>query len=191
MMVFATTTRLLSSLILMCIHLCITHAETNTKLSFETITSGSFSDIMEPRQEVYRSESDFEVFWKQHVGGTGSLPSVDFKETMVLSTFRGDQISGGYTIAVDSITETDTEIVVKTKISDPEYDDVVTMAITQPFHVVITKASTKPVYFCDINTVSIQECVQASEVMPYDSGNRSDMNHLIATWFVALFISFL
>jgi len=185
-MILVTTTSLLLLLVLISFHPNIIHA---SSLSFETLASGDYSDITEPRQEVYRSSPDFKTFWHQHIGG--SLPSVDFQKTMVISAFRGDQKSGGYDITVESITETNNEILVVTKTSDPNYDEIVAMVITQPFQVVIMKASSKPVYFCNDNAALLENCVQASRVESTPSGtNRNYMNNFIATWIFTLFIGF-
>jgi len=120
------------------------------ELNFETIEHGYYSGIKESGSQVFRSSSKFEVFWNRHVMGISpkpSLPNVDFTNSMIVNVMRGEKNSGGYGIEIKSIVETDSEIVVLSETTDPCSYCAVTQVLTQPFHVVETQASVKPVRF--------------------------------------------
>jgi len=126
-----------------------------TELNFETIDNGIYSGIDESLYTSLRSKSDFETFWIKHSQGTyppPDIPTVDFQLDMVVSVFSGERSSGGYDIEVKFITETDSEIVIHSETTVPCPLCMVTFAITQPFHIVKLKASTKHVRFETVET---------------------------------------
>eukprot|EP00588_Corethron_pennatum_P015324 CAMPEP_0194280102 /NCGR_PEP_ID=MMETSP0169-20130528/15910_1 /TAXON_ID=218684 /ORGANISM="Corethron pennatum, Strain L29A3" /LENGTH=132 /DNA_ID=CAMNT_0039024701 /DNA_START=191 /DNA_END=589 /DNA_ORIENTATION=- len=108
-------------------------------MSFESIERGTYSGIKEARTELFRSADAFRTFWGKHGSSTNpppSLPVVDFDTEMVAVVHRGDFGSGGYGVEVKSVEADGEDVVIKYKSSNPPQGAMVTMAFTQPFHVV-------------------------------------------------------
>ena len=117
-------------------------------MNFKTIQKGNYSGIQGAENHVFRTGSSFELFWKRHVARTHSpptIPIIDFRTCMIVCVMRGEQCSGGYGIEIDSITPTimdskSSSITVRSKLTTPGNDCLTTQALTQPFHLVQTKA---------------------------------------------------
>jgi len=119
--------------------------------NIETIDRGSTSGFEDPIQAVFRSSTEFQTFWQSHTSNYSSpvdgVPEVDFETDMVVSVFRGTQSTGGYDIEIKSVKEGDSEITVNYELNDPPPGGMTTCALTQPFHIVKTTRSAKPVSF--------------------------------------------
>lgn len=76
-----------------------------------------------------------------------SVPEVDFTKKAVVAVFMGQQSSGGNSVEIEKVEETDKNITVHIKKSHPGKDDMTTMAITQPFVFVELPATDKEVIF--------------------------------------------
>eukprot|EP00567_Pseudictyota_dubia_P003248 CAMPEP_0197456982 /NCGR_PEP_ID=MMETSP1175-20131217/44847_1 /TAXON_ID=1003142 /ORGANISM="Triceratium dubium, Strain CCMP147" /LENGTH=207 /DNA_ID=CAMNT_0042991225 /DNA_START=41 /DNA_END=664 /DNA_ORIENTATION=- len=118
---------------------------------FQTIERGHYSAIEDALAETYRTRRDFEAFWGRH--GSNSVPppdvpDVDFASQMVAVVFMGTQNSGGYSVEITSVDdEGDGKLVVNYMTTVPPPGAMVTMALTQPYHIVRLDASDKNVVF--------------------------------------------
>jgi hypothetical protein len=72
-------------------------------------------------------------------------PDVDFKKEMVLAVFMGERYTGGYAVEIKDAVEDKGKLVVTVVERSPGPADIVTQAITNPFHVAVVKRSTLPV----------------------------------------------
>ncbi len=75
------------------------------------------------------------------------LPEIDFQEEMIIAVFMGDRKSGGYEIEIREIIKTEKEIVVQVEEKEPSPESLRTMALTQPYHIIVVKSSLLPVRF--------------------------------------------
>ena len=75
------------------------------------------------------------------------LPKIDFQKEMVIAVFMGERKSGGYEIEIREIIKTEKEIVVQVEEKEPSPESLRTMALTQPYHIVVVKKSPLPVRF--------------------------------------------
>jgi len=119
-------------------------------MSFESIERGTYSGIKEARTELIRSADAFRTFWGEHGSGTNPpppLPAVDFDTEMVAVVHRGDFGTGGYGVEVTSVEADGGDVLIKYTSSNPPLDAMVTMAFTQPFHVVKIPARAGPARF--------------------------------------------
>lgn len=113
-----------------------------TSVPFETIDKGVNSAIEDPLTEVYRTGGDFAAFWTRHTKNTWDpppVPIVDFASQIVVAVFRGTKLSGGYGVEVASVDLEENgsgDLVVNFMTSDPSPDDMVSQALTQPYHIV-------------------------------------------------------
>lgn len=99
---------------------------------------------------VIETEGEWKEVWEKVVGfqiPKPKLPEVDFETEMIIAVFMGEQRTGGYSIDITRIIKEEEEIVVQVKEKHPDPDLLVTMALTQPYHIVVVKSSPLPVRF--------------------------------------------
>ena len=122
-----------------------------TSMPFETIEKGHSSGIDDALNGVYRTRQEFEAFWTRHRSNTSpstDAPEVDFTKQMVLAVFWGTQRSGGYALEITSVDpSSEDELVVNFLTQSPDPGDMVTMALTQPHHIISLASSNKNVKF--------------------------------------------
>lgn len=120
---------------------------------------GSYSAIQDKRLMVVRDHDSFANLWEEHTANVSpppAQPDIVFGERMVLAVFAGSKPSGGYAYEITEIAESDTQISVMVLLTKPGSSCVVTMALTQPYHMVSAADSDKEVRFYENETTS--EC---------------------------------
>ena len=68
--------------------------------------------------------------------GYPDLPYVNFTSEIVIAVFLGEFVTGGYVAEITSIVVSESEITVYIKEQHPGSSCVLTMALTQPYHIV-------------------------------------------------------
>ncbi len=120
------------------------------QLHFKTILKEQYSSIQKKQDMIITKASAWESLWEQmhkNVQPMPSLPKVDFSQEMLIGVFMGTKSTGGYDINIQSIKETESEIVVTVKEIFPRNTGFVSTALTQPTHVVKLLTSKKKVVF--------------------------------------------
>jgi hypothetical protein len=106
-------------------------------LSFETIAQGVRSGVTEERLEAIRDQTAWEKFWKLHAGDSETpVPGVDFEAKMVIVVHLGTRNSGGYSALIARLEHTDMGLNVHYNEIMPGPDCPVTLALTQPHHII-------------------------------------------------------
>lgn len=119
-------------------------------IEFETLAKGGYGGIEEPVNMVIKDNEKWDSLWnKVYETRTPKpeLPEVDFEEEMILAVFMGYCPTGGYSISIENIIEKEERLIVEKKVVTPGPDDMVTNAITHPFHIVKTKITDKEIVF--------------------------------------------
>lgn len=115
-----------------------------------TLAKGSYCPI-EPGKDIVISSNDKWVrVWDSIHKDTcprPSLPEVDFNHQTVLASFMGTRPTGGYSIEIHQVKKEGEKIVATIKTQSPEPGEMVTMAITRPFHVVMVDVADKEIEF--------------------------------------------
>ncbi len=124
-------------------------------ISFETIRSGIYSNQPEKKNHVIDNLCEWETFWWD-MDKTQSLPDINFSENIVLAVFQGERSSGGYSISVDTIIETESALEVFVREVSPGQRCSVTMALTQPYTIIVVEQTDKDVQFT--TEQEIREC---------------------------------
>mmetsp|Transcript_13161 Transcript_13161/g.35240 ORF Transcript_13161/g.35240 Transcript_13161/m.35240 type:complete len:198 (+) Transcript_13161:121-714(+) len=117
-------------------------------VTFNTVAHGQRSGINDERNVVIKGAPEWEELWRQHGSNCTPPPpavDVDFESSMLICVCLGTRSSGGYGVEVKSISDTGEELLVKYEVSFPT--GMVTMALTQPHHIVRVARSEKPVKF--------------------------------------------
>jgi hypothetical protein len=111
--------------------------------------SGANSAQTSPKQEIARDVESWQSLWKTMRGKSiplPELPEVDFQKHMVIGVFMGSRPTGGYSVHITRIMKKDT-MIVSVRETAPGPGDLVSMALTAPYHVVVVPRSDKPVAF--------------------------------------------
>ena len=120
-------------------------------IEFETLAKGGYGGIEEPVNLVIKDNKKWDSLWSK-VYKTRipkpELPEVNFEEEMILAVFMGYYPTGGYSVSIENIIEKEERLIVEKKVVTPGPDDMVTNAITHPFHIVKTKKTDKEIVFC-------------------------------------------
>lgn len=115
------------------------------ELEFETLILTTDGGHEEEMFYIIADEETFIDLWVDTL--EQEMMEVDFNESMVLAVFTGEKPSGGYQVEITQIFETDDTIEVMVLETAPGADDMVTMALTYPGHVIAMKTSDKEVIF--------------------------------------------
>ena len=115
----------------------------DTRVPFETIMQGSHAARRQAGQEVVRSQTEYERIWRQTQSGRAEEPDieggateVDFDNEMVIALFMGQQRTGGYAIEVKEVRVDERRTTVYYRERSPGPGDIVTQALTSPYHLV-------------------------------------------------------
>eukprot|EP00435_Cladocopium_sp_Y103_P036427 s1937_g9.t1 len=123
-------------------------------VGFETLLAGTFSGIDESIKKVIESKADLADLWTRHFSRQSSpdpLPEINFEEEVVVCVFAGVQGSGGYSISVKSIEDTD-ERKIGVEFICPGARTITICAMTQPHHIIRMPKTSLPVSFVDVET---------------------------------------
>lgn len=135
-----------------CLLLLLLAAASAMSLPFQTIEKSYDSGIDEELIEVYRSREHFDAFWRRNKSNQsklGKVPDVDFTSQMVVAVYWGTKNSGGYDLEITSINQDEERnvLVVTYLTASPPPGAMLTMALTQPHHIITLDASDKTVVF--------------------------------------------
>lgn len=122
---------------------------TKRLVSFKTILQTSSSGIRERENVIVTNAQDWESLWNRIYRTSASrpeLPSLDFKDKVVIVSSLGEINTGGYGIEIIRAVETDDAINLWVKTTSPG-GGAVTMAFTQPIHVIEMKRVDKKIMF--------------------------------------------
>ncbi len=117
---------------------------------FETIEKGFYCGHSYSADYVIRDQSEWEKLW----GKTNSIrsprpivPKIDFTNEMVLGVYLGQRSSGGYSIEITKLVKKTDCLEAHVTEGTPNRNMMVTMALTQPYHLVKTAKTDKEIKF--------------------------------------------
>lgn len=126
-------------------------ASTKEEISFTVVAEGdTAADYPDQQGVVIASQSDWEMLWEQlhrYTIPRPALPEVDLMQHTLLAVFAGEKRSGGYTIQVERIIQTDQAVTVHVTETAPGPEDITTALITYPYQVVKIPHTSLPVHF--------------------------------------------
>ena len=127
-------------------------SDLNRSVTFETIEKDLYSGVDTPQNVVITNINDWKELWDETVTWTpDELPFVNFNESMVVAVFMGERISGGFNIEVLEIKEADNVIQVISRVTNPDSSRGVTLALTQPFHMIKINKTSKEIIFSELH----------------------------------------
>ncbi|VAW99900.1 hypothetical protein MNBD_GAMMA21-2399 [hydrothermal vent metagenome] len=116
--------------------------------SYSVISQGQQSGFTLQKVLIIESTGEFNELWAIHTGGSKTpTPIINFKSSVVVANFLGEQPTGGYSIKVNKVvyTEKYTQIIFSTHRPTP--GSMRTMQITQPYIMIKIDKTKKPIYF--------------------------------------------
>jgi len=120
------------------------------KIGFDTISNGQYSKQIEKKYFVISDKAGMDQL-VELIKGTGnaeiSISDINFPEEMVVGVFIGEKPSGGYDVEVTGVLNQKEYIEFLIKTVEPGPDDIVTEAITSPYHIIKLKSSDKEFLF--------------------------------------------
>ena len=122
--------------------------------SFDVIYTAELSGVLDARRTVIRDPEAWSSFWAEATSillPEPPVPAVDFDNEMVIVAASGERTTGGYTIAIDEVLESDVDLFVVVKESSPGADCVVTQALTAPVTAVRVARSDGSVSFEEVD----------------------------------------
>lgn len=107
-------------------------------LSFATVQRGTYSGIDEPLEEVVTRRSAWEDLWEEiHADRSSAppLPEINFDNGSLIAVGLGDRPDGSYRVEIENAYRQGDRVVVE--YVERQICGGTTMAITQPFHVIV------------------------------------------------------
>jgi hypothetical protein len=124
--------------------------ETAAPISFEIILDETTSGLHERLREVVRDEARWAQLWERiHEGVTPRppLPPVDFSRHMLIAAATGTRLTGGFDVAIRTVTARADRLEVEVFESCPAPGARVSMGLTQPVEVVrLEKLTQAPIF---------------------------------------------
>ncbi len=115
-----------------------------------TLAKGYYSGIHESKDIAIRTRDEWEELWEKVHDNTGTLPplpDVDFTSHTILAAFTGTKPSGGFGIEIQGLTKCDGQLTAIVVATSPEPGEMVTTALTSPFHIVKAPITGKEIEF--------------------------------------------
>ena len=126
-------------------------ATSGEKIPFSTLAKDYYAyGIEEGFEIVIYDDESFSSLWDDITSGIippPHMPEVDFEGEMIIAVSPGPQSTGGYDVEIVEIEDLGEKLRADVVFKEPNPDDFVTDAITQPYHIVSTKMRDVPVEF--------------------------------------------
>ncbi|MBY0111013.1 protease complex subunit PrcB family protein [Patescibacteria group bacterium] len=111
-------------------------------VSFSVIAEGTNASLTDRKNFKVESREQLEQVWAHAYGQTTvALPTVDFEKYQVLAVFGGQKNSGGHTVAVKEVVDTENTRRITITHSAPGSSCITTQALTSPFQFVRVEKS--------------------------------------------------
>ena len=105
-------------------------------LSFATLSGGSYSGVEREEQLVIDSQTEYAELMEK-LGRAEDTKEIDFSRFIVIAVFMGEKPTGGYDIRIQSIVRKDGLLEVHVLTRVPKEGEMVTQALSSPYHIVL------------------------------------------------------
>jgi len=110
-----------------------------SQVSFQSVGKGYRSGVRESLQIVARNQSEWNALWQKHAAAESTPappPAINFDKEIVVGIFLGEKHTGGYDAEIIRAEQTDDVLYIYYREKSPLPSQIVTQALTQPFHIV-------------------------------------------------------
>lgn len=115
--------------------------------AYRIIAEGAYCGIGEEKHWIIRDSLEWKTMWEQVYSGQipqPDLPEIDFQKKIVVGYFSGTKSSGGYSLELSSIVAEQGIVQVVLTQTGPGKNCIATMALTQPFLIVVMDTPVLP-----------------------------------------------
>jgi PrcB C-terminal len=112
-----------------------------------TVAQGAYSGISDASEVVVRSRVEWDALWKAHAGLKPIPGVVDFSQEFIAAVFLGTRPSGGFGVEILGTRREAAALVIEYRERAPAASDIVTQALTSPFHIVKVPRFDGPIRF--------------------------------------------
>ncbi len=109
------------------------------QMEFQTVSKGYSSGHTESTFYVIQDEGEWIEVWSQHQSIFSPQlppPEVNFSESTIIAVFMGEFSTGGYGIEIIEVIDMNQSVMIKVEKTYPGEGCIVTMAFSQPYHIV-------------------------------------------------------
>jgi len=120
-----------------------------TKLNYDIVTAGQNSGLTIKEDYIIKNNQEWEAVWQKIVANQlepSAAPAVDFNQETVIVIALGEKKTGGYSVKINNITETENQINIAYSINAPGSNPTL-QAFTQPYIAIKITASDKTITF--------------------------------------------
>jgi hypothetical protein len=102
--------------------------------NFDTIELGYYCAHRERYDYFIQTQQEWDALWQRT--SSSEIPDIDFSSNIVIAVYMGERVTGGFRIEIINIVESITHRRVYIRETSPSPSDPVTLALTQPYHIV-------------------------------------------------------
>ncbi len=127
-----------------------TPIQASKELPFETIEIGSYGKEKQRKDYTITNQHDWQDLWDKIYSTRSpkpSLPKIDFTQSIIIGVFLGQRNTGGYSIEITKVLETEKNIEVLVEETSPGEGCMVSMALTYPMHIIKIQKVDKEIEF--------------------------------------------
>lgn len=125
-------------------------ADPADQIAFQTISKGHLSGHRTSAYYVIKNEDQWTEVWNKHQCiflPQLPPPEVDFSKSMIIAVFMGEFTTGGYGIEIIKIDSATDSLIVTVEKTYPGKGCAVTLALSQPYHIVKIDKTEKEIAF--------------------------------------------
>jgi len=105
-------------------------------VNFETIDLGNSCYHRERDDYIIQTQQEWDELWQKTYGSYSEAPYINFSSNIVIAVYMGERATGGYRIEITNIGENEEQVRVHIRETSPSPGSILTMLITQPYHIV-------------------------------------------------------
>jgi hypothetical protein len=120
------------------------------EILFESLELQAQSHIDDERLEIVSDAAAWAALWAEHHRGSGTppaLPNIDFSQKMIVGVYIGVRPNGCYNVGIDRIYQSGQKNIVEYTEQIPSEEDICTLALVSPSHLVIIPKTPYPFEF--------------------------------------------
>lgn len=130
---------------------CPNNSQENQKTMINSLYKGTLSADSQGKFKkenlVIKSERDWKTFLEKTEVANLIDNLIDFSKDMVVIAIDSEKSTGGFSIEISKIKEEKSKLLVTIESKEPKPLDMVTMALTQPIHIVKIPKTKKDIVF--------------------------------------------
>lgn len=119
-------------------------------IEYQNVSSGNAESAKQEIALEINSEKEWEDVWSSIFKASSvgvPLTDVNFEKETVFAVFLGEKNTGGHSVSITKIYESDNQVEVKISAKKPGPGSIVTESFTYPYVIVKTKKINKPASF--------------------------------------------